>query len=159
MGTIDYKPAAWAGVITGIVFMMLEMILVPLFMGGSPWGPPRMIAAILLGKEVLPPPATFDFGILMAALVVHFPISILFAIVTAFIIDKMSFVMALVVGTVLGLLLYFIGFYLMTEVWPWFAKARTWVTIFAHLVFGLVAAWAYFKIRARDVVQERTTTT
>ncbi len=159
MGTIDFKAAVWAGLITAVVFMMLEMIMVPLFMGGSPWGPPRMMAAILLGSEVLPPPATFDLGVLMAALVVHLPISILFGIVTAFIIDKMSFVAALIVGAVLGLILYVIGFYLMTAVWPWFANGRTWVTIFAHLVFGLVAAWAYFKIRHKDTVTERTATT
>lgn len=157
MGTIDFKAAVWAGIITGIIFMMLEMIMVPLFLGGSPWGPPRMMAAIILGAEVLPPPATFDFGILMAALAVHFPISILFGIVTAFIIDKMSFITALFVGAGLGLLLYVIGFYLMTGVWSWFANARNWVTIFAHLVFGLVAAWAYFKIR--HTATERTATT
>ena len=159
MGTIDYKAAVWAGLITAIVFVMLEMIMVPLFMGGSPWGPPRMIAAILLGMEVLPPPATFDFGILMAALVVHLPISVLFAIVTAFIIKKMSFGMALVVGAVLGLLLYVIGFYLMTDIWPWFAKARNWVTIFVHLVFGIVAAWAYMKLRNVNAEDRQATTT
>lgn len=159
MGTINFKAAVWAGVIAGVVFMILEMVMVPLFLGGSPWGPPRMMGAILLGPEVLPPPATFDFGIFMAAIVVHFIISILFGIVAAFIFNKMSFGMALLVGAVLGLVLYFIGFYLMTEFWPWFAMARNWVTIFAHLVFGLVAAWAYFKIRDRDAVKETSTTT
>ena len=57
---ISAKAALWAAIIAGIVFMMLEMIMVPVFMGGSPWGPPRMIAAIGMGKGVLPPPATFD---------------------------------------------------------------------------------------------------
>jgi hypothetical protein len=159
MGTIDYKAATWAGLITAVVFMMLEMIMVPLFMGGSPWGPPRMMGAILLGGEVLPPPATFDFGIFMAALAVHLPISVLFTIVTAFIIEKMSFAMALVVGAVLGFLLYVIGFYLMTDIWPWFAKARNWVSIFAHLVFGLVAAWAYMKLRIVNAKDRPATTT
>jgi len=41
-------------IIAGLVFMALEMMLVPLLQGGSPWGPPRMIAAIGMGKEVLP---------------------------------------------------------------------------------------------------------
>jgi hypothetical protein len=39
--------------------MMLQMGLVALA-GDSPWGPPRMIAAIVMGEGVLPPPATFD---------------------------------------------------------------------------------------------------
>ncbi len=158
MRNIDLKSAVWAGVITGIVFMLLEMIMVPLFLGGSPWGPPRMMAAILLGAEVLPPPATFDIGILMAAMAVHFPISIIFAIITALVVDKMSLVTALIVGAVMGLILYVIGFYLMTGVWPWFANARNWVTIFAHLVFGLVAVWAYFKLRDKNTATEKTAT-
>lgn len=37
----DWKAAIWAGIIAGAVFMMLEMIMVPLSLGGSPWGPPR----------------------------------------------------------------------------------------------------------------------
>jgi hypothetical protein len=42
------KAAILAGLIAGVVFMMLEMILVPVFMNGSPWAPPRMIAAIIM---------------------------------------------------------------------------------------------------------------
>ncbi|MGK7370848.1 MAG: hypothetical protein ACNS64_11605 [Candidatus Halalkalibacterium sp. M3_1C_030] len=42
--------------------------------------------------------------------------------------------------------------------WPWLANARNWMTIFAHLVFGLVAAWAYFKLRERNTATEETAT-
>ncbi len=42
------KAAILAGLIAEVVFMMLEMILVPVVMNGSPWGPPRLIAAIIL---------------------------------------------------------------------------------------------------------------
>jgi hypothetical protein len=39
------------------------MLLAPMFTGApSSWAPPRAIGAIGLGKEVLPPPATFDRG-------------------------------------------------------------------------------------------------
>ncbi len=59
-----FKAAVIAGLIAGAVFMMLQMIMVPVFMNGSPWGPPRMVAAIILGKHVLPmpgQPVTFSF--------------------------------------------------------------------------------------------------
>ncbi|MFB8830009.1 hypothetical protein ACE0DR_13370 [Azotobacter sp. CWF10] len=52
---LDVRAGVWAGVIAGVVFLALEMLLVPLLMGGSPWGPPRMIAAIVMGRDVLPP--------------------------------------------------------------------------------------------------------
>lgn len=34
---IDWKAAIIAGIIAGAIFMILEMILVPLVGGGSPW--------------------------------------------------------------------------------------------------------------------------
>lgn len=145
----DWKAAVWAGLIAGLVFMMLEMIMVPLFLGGSPWGPPRMIAAIALGGSVLPnppPPPTFDFGVIMTAVVVHLILSIVFAIALAFVIRRMELGMALLVGAAFGLVLYFVNFYGFTAVFPWFAMARNWVSIFSHIVFGAVAAWVYLRL-------------
>lgn len=156
MFKIDYKAATWAGLITALVFLILEMIMVPVFLNGSPWAPPRMMAAILLGGEVAPPPATFDLKIFMAAMLVHFPLSIPLMFIGAFVIDKMSFIMALIVGSLLGLLLYWIGFYLMTDIWPWFEKAQNWVSLVNHIIYGLVGAWAYFKIRDKTKIERET---
>lgn len=49
-GRLNAKAAVWAGLIAGLIFMMMEMILVWLT-GGSPWGPPRMMAAIVMGDS------------------------------------------------------------------------------------------------------------
>lgn len=146
--TVDWSAAVWSGMISGAVFMALEMIMVPLFLGGSMWAPPRMMAAIVLGEGVLPPPATFEFGIFMVALLVHFALSIAFALVLALLIARLGFAAALAVGAAFGALLYLVNFYGMTALFPWFAMARNWVSIFAHVVFGLVAAWVYVR-RAR----------
>lgn len=141
--SINWKAAVWAGLLAGLVFMMLEMIMVPVFLDGSPWGPPRMIAAIVMGEGVLPPPATFDLAILMVAMAVHFALSVAFAVPLAFAIQRMGTGAALAVGAVFGIVLYLVNFYLFTALFPWFAMARNWVSIFAHAVFGLAAAWAY----------------
>lgn len=148
-GSIDWSAAVWAGIVAGIVFMMMEMILAPMF-GGSPsvWGPPRMIAAIGMGKGVLPPPADFALMPVMVAMIIHFMLSIAFGIVTAFIVRNMSTGAAVAVGIVLALLLYFFVFYLMNPVWPWFAKAQGWVSILSHIVFGAVVGW-WYKARAK----------
>jgi hypothetical protein len=37
--TPDRPAADYSGLITGAIFMMLEMIMVPLFLGGSAWSP------------------------------------------------------------------------------------------------------------------------
>lgn len=139
----DWKAAVLAGLISGIVFMMLEMILVPVFGGGSPWGPPRMIAAIGMGQEVLPPPATFALVPIMVGMVIHFMLSIVFALMLALVISRFGLGVAVLVGAVFGLVLYLVNFYGFTAVFPWFAMARNWISIFSHIMFGVIAAWAY----------------
>jgi len=49
-GRLDWRAGVYAGLIAGVVFLILEMVMVRLFMGESPWAPPRMIAAIVLGE-------------------------------------------------------------------------------------------------------------
>jgi uncharacterized membrane protein YagU involved in acid resistance len=148
-GAIDWSAAVWGGVVAGIVFMMIEMLMMPMFgFAPSMWAPTRMIGAIGMGKDVLPPPATFDLGVVMVAMMIHFATSILFAIVVAFIIRGLGMGAAIGVGIVAALLLYVFVFYLMTAgPWPWFANARNWVNIFAHIVFGGMVAW-WYKARA-----------
>ena len=134
MTKLFFKKAVIAGLIAGVVFMMLEMIMVPMFMSGSPWGPPRMIAAIILGKSVLPmppQPVTFDFGVMMAAMILHFMLSIIFAIIIGWLCKNLSVGTSVLVGAVIGLILYFINFYGLTAAFAWFAMGRTRVSIFS----------------------------
>lgn len=142
-----FKTVVVSGIIAGIVFLMAEMLMLALT-GQSPFGPPRMMAAIVMGTEVLPPPATFDMGIMMVAMMVHFVMSVIAAFVFG-IIYKMfarNLVTALLLGAVYGLLFYFIAFYVMTGIWPWFAMARGMIGIIGHLLFGLVLGAAFHKL-------------
>jgi hypothetical protein len=153
MKRIDRSAAVWAGVISGVAFMILEMVLVAVFLGMSPWAPPRMIAAIVMGKSVLPmpgQPATFSAGVMMAAIVVHFTLSIFYAIVLAWIIRRQRGGRAALTGAAFGLALYLINFYGFTAIFPWFAMARDWVSILSHILFGVVAAWAYVRLRKAE---------
>lgn len=140
---VHWRAALGAGIISGVVFLMYEMIMLPLFMGESPWAPPRMMAAIVMGRDVLPPPATFDFGILMVAMMVHFVLAIIYAFIIAAIVQSQGIGLALGIGALAGLVLYLINFYIFTAVFPWFAMARNWIGVTGHILFGLVAAWAY----------------
>jgi len=146
---IDVKAALWAAIVAGIVFMMLEMIMVAVFMGESPWGPPRMIAAIGMGEKVLPPPATFDTGIMMVAMLIHFGLSMFLAFIFAFIARGRDIGVATVIGAAFGLVLYFVSFYGMTAVFPWFAKARGWIGIVAHIMYGAVLGFVYATMARR----------
>lgn len=136
------KAGAVAGLIAGAVFMMMEMGLVATA-GDSPWGPPRMIAAIAMGEGVLPPPATFDLMILMAAMAVHLMLSIVIGVVFALVARRFGLVMAVVAGAVVGLGLYVVNFYGFTAIFPWFAMARNMISIVSHIAFGVVLGLSY----------------
>ena len=146
---VNTKAALWAAIIAGAVFMMLEMVMVPVFMGGSPWGPPRMIAAIGMGKGVLPPPATFDAGIMMVAMLIHFVLSVILAFLFAFIARGRTVGMVTMIGAAFGLVVYLVNFYGMTAVFPWFAMGRGWIGIFAHVMYGAVRGLVYASIARR----------
>ncbi|MDQ6758133.1 MAG: hypothetical protein M3004_14520 [Bacteroidota bacterium] len=148
-----FKSGVYAGLIGGLVFMMMEMIMVPLFMNGSPWGPPRLIAAIGMGKSVLPPPATFDLMMFMMAMIIHFILSIIYALSFGAIVSKLGLSVSLIAGMALGLVLYFVNFYGFTAIFPWFAMARNWVTVVTHLVFGLIAVRVFKHYYLRPVTQ------
>lgn len=140
---INWSRAVVAGIIAGLVFVMMEMILITLAMGESPWGPPRMMAAIVMGRDVLPPPATFSMGIVMVGMMLHFVLSIAYAVILAFIVRSMNMAVAIGVGALFGLIIYLINFYGFTAVFDWFAMARNWVSLISHIAFGAVAAWYY----------------
>lgn len=144
----DWGAAVGAGVIAGIAFMILEMLMVWAFLGQSPWAPPRMIAAMALGREVLPPPASFDWGVFTAAMLIHFALSIIYGLISGWIVHRAGNGNAILICGFLGLAIYFINFFLIAPAaFPWFVEAQSWVSFVAHLVFGLVLGASYAGLR------------
>lgn len=147
----EWSAAAWSGVIAGVVFMMLEMGMVWLFKGESPWAPPHMIAAMALGKDVFAPPATyapFNLKILITAMVIHFPLSVVYGLIVGWLVHRFNWAGGLLIGAAFGIAVYILNFYLIAPVmFPWFEMAQNWISAFAHAVFGLVAGGAYIGLR------------
>ena len=139
--------AVKAGLIAGLVFMAVEMVLVWLVMGMSPFAPPHMIAAIAMGPDVLPGPANppgSNIIVLLVAMLVHFALAVALAFVFKYLATalRLKGSMLLLGGLVFGLIVYVVTFYGMTAFFPWFAMARNWISIVAHAIFGLVLAYA-----------------
>lgn len=156
IGRPVWRAGIWAGLFAGAVFIVMEMLLVALVGGDSPWAPPRMIAAIVLGKAALPPPATFDIAIVLTGMAVHFALSIILGLVFVALADRLLLRTAwqneplfLAAGAVFGLAIYIVDFYGLTAVFPWFAMARNWISIASHAAFGVVLAASY-KLLARQ---------
>jgi hypothetical protein len=144
----DWKAAIWAGVIAAIIFMAVQMLMAITVMGQSPWVPPRMIAAMAMGREVLPPPATFDIGIMMSAMMIHFPLSIVYGLLLGWIVHRLSGINAFSAGGIFGLAIYFINFYLIAPImFPWFAEMQNGVSVTSHVIYGATLGGAYVGMR------------
>ncbi|SEJ39813.1 hypothetical protein SAMN05192539_1010105 [Paraburkholderia diazotrophica] len=149
----DWRAAVWAGAIAGAVFLLLGAFLMAVVTEQDPRVPPHMIAAIILGRGAMQSAEALPVGIVVAALVVHFALAVLFAVILSVIIASFSLdsslAMASLAGLAFGLGIYLINFYGMTRFFPWFAEARNWANVLAHIVFGVVAAGAYMRLERK----------
>ncbi|MFZ6645254.1 hypothetical protein ACO0LO_06035 [Undibacterium sp. TJN25] len=144
--TPDWTAAAVSGFVAGAVVMVMELFWSTVVINVSPWAASHLVAAILMGPDVLQS-ATFSMGVVIVALVIHYVLgavfgAILAAIMAPFHLDS-SVAMSLLVGAVFGLLLYAFNFYGMVRVYPWFADMRNAIVLLSHLLFGMTAAVMY----------------
>ena len=147
---MDWKAAVIAGIIAGAVFLLVLLIAYPLVTGGTPWTVFRFIGAIILGESVLPPPVTFDAGVVLTAVIVHFILSIIYTLVLAFIVHRWGILISVIGGALFGLALYLINFFTFTMFFPWFYPARAWPFSLVHILFGAVAGGIY-ELLEKDV--------
>jgi hypothetical protein len=103
----------------------------------------RFAAAIILGQVVLPPPATLDWQVMFIATWIHFGLSIIYAIVLSSLIHRLSIKKSLIAGGLYGLGLFTINMYGFVIIFPWFIETRDWITVAAHVVFGVSASGVY----------------
>lgn len=152
MATDNAAPSAWksvlaAGLVASLVFQLLEIVLIPLSGGGSPWGPARMIAAMVLGPKVLPPPDTFDLYVVAVAFAVDIVLAVIYVALLAFLIRRWALATALLAGAVFGAGLYVVNFYGFTRLFPWFEMGRNGVTLLTHIVFSMTAVWVFKQLQ------------
>jgi len=146
MIAIKWKAAMWAGILAGVISTLAQVFLWAAFTDAFPsalFRDSRLAAAILMGRDVLPPPASFDLSIMLIAACVHFALSIVYGVMLAVMISRTVMGIAVLVGAGFGAALYAVNLYGFTAIFPWFAEARDWITLLAHVVFGVTAAATY----------------
>ena len=151
---VDIKAATLAGLLAGVVATLLQLMLWSLHAFALPetlFRDARLTAAIVLGHEVLPPPPTFDWRVMIVATCVHFALSIVYAIVLAAAIGRLSMRAGLAAGTLFGLVLYVVNMYGFTALFPWFEATRDGITAIAHVAFGAAASATYITARKRTI--------
>jgi hypothetical protein len=150
--SLSWIRAAAAGIVAGVVATIAQVILWWSFTDDLPWilyRDARLTAAIVMGPAVLPPPSTFDLKVMIVATGIHIGLSVAYSLILAFAIRRLPMRGALLAGLVFGLILYVVNMYGMTHMLPWFSEARGWITVVAHVVFGISVAVVY-KILPRN---------
>jgi len=150
---LDVKAALIAALISGIVFFLLNLFLTHAAVGSS-WIYTRVIASVVLGEEVLPPPATFDLTIFLISLAIHLLISVIFAMLIDLAIYRWGLIIGFFGGGLLGLSLYVINFYALSYFFPWIYPYRSWVMVVSHIVFGALAGGLYELLEVEEFVSD-----
>lgn len=143
---LNWKPAVTSGVVAGVVATAAQVFLWLVFTDALPgifYRDARLTAATLLGQGVLPPPATFDWKVMMVATIIHFAISIAYSLILARFLSRIEMTLSLIAGSIYGLMIYTVNMYGVTAIFPWFSEARDWITVVTHVVFGVSLAGTY----------------
>lgn len=159
--TSPLAAALAAGVAAGVVSTVAQLALWALFTEALPgilFRDARLAAAIVLGRDVLPPQAEGSAPFVMAvATIVHFTLSIAYGFALAALIRGRGTIAALLVGALFGAALFGVNMYGFTRVFPWFDVARDWITFAAHVVFGVSGALVYKTLRESAARKEEAT--
>jgi uncharacterized membrane protein YagU involved in acid resistance len=144
------KAALFAGIVAGTVATLAQLLLWWLAAAPLPetfYRDTRLAAAIVLPQSIIAPGELLtlpDWAMLAAATVLHFALSVIYAAAFILLARRLRLKASRLplAGLLFGLALYLVNMYGFTLLFPWFALVRDWITLAAHLVFGLGLALA-----------------
>jgi hypothetical protein len=149
---VKWSAAAGAGIAAGVLATVFEIVLWAVFTDALPeifFRDAHFAAAIIAGPGSLSPPASFAWGTVLVATLVHFTLSIAYGLILSTLISRLRTLSSLIVGAAFGLFLYGVNMYGFTTIFPWFEATRDWITVATHVAFGIVAAGAYRALARR----------
>jgi len=137
---VTWRAIPIAGLIAGTVFLLINVIFTPLLLQVGPGLVLRYMGALVLGQGVL---TSTSVAPLVVGVIVHYALSVLFALVIAIVVHRFGLMVGIVGGALLGLALYGINLYTMTVLFKWFFAINSPVLLVSHILFGAVAGGVY----------------
>jgi hypothetical protein len=151
---VDWRATAIAGIISGFIALGMNILLSAVVLD-SPWVFIRIIASLVLGKTILPPPVDISSAIFLAALLIHVALGLVYTALIAAVIHQWGILISLAGGALMGLAFYTINFYFFSLLFPWFFAFRNWGFLLTHIVFGAVAGGIYEWLEVEKYVEIR----
>jgi hypothetical protein len=148
----DWTAAAVSGFAAGAVLMVLDLLWSSAYNPDGPWRTSHMIAPIFIGTGPLAANGyAFNVTVVSVSLVTHYILGVVFGLIIGAIMAQLRLDAtpgrAVSAGAILGIALYLVNFELMTAFFPWLAALRGGDTLAAHVVFGVVAAVLYWRLK------------
>jgi hypothetical protein len=138
----DWRAAIIAGVLAGIVFVLINMALASSLLGNARL-PFQLAASLVLGPSVLPPAPDLGAHVFVIGGAVHLGLAIAFTCLIAFCLHRWGIWIGIIGGGLFGLALYSINYYFVADFIPGFAALRGWLMASTHIAFGACAGGIY----------------
>jgi hypothetical protein len=147
--TIPSLPAAGAGLAGGAVFLLVELVFLPLEKHASPGLVLRLLAGALAGPVTMTWPAGHIGSLLVLSLLVVLTFSILVGFFFCAMADELSLGGAIVASMLMGFALYLVVFYglALPFAFPWLASARGVTSLVACVLYGVTTSVAHKGLR------------
>ena len=155
---VTWRAVLISGLIAGTLFLITDLIFAPIVTKVDAALTLRYCAGLVLGSKVLTQTGT---NILVTGIIVHYVLSLVFALVIAIVVHRWGMVVGIVGGAILGVAIYGINLYTVTLLFPWFFAINSTVILLCHAIFGAVAGGVYEMFDHYDlpVTTNKTTTT
>ena len=139
---VDWRAALIAGLVSGIVFFGIAALVTTNALG-TPISLVRLFASIVFGQDILNAGTEVSPAAWIAALAIHLVLSVGFGLLVAYVVHRWGIIIGIVGGGLLGLALYFINFYSLSLLFPWFFTFRSTLMLVGHVLFGAVTGGLY----------------
>ena len=152
---VTWRAVLVSGLVAGTLFLLTDLVFAPLVTQTSATVTLRYFAALVLGSKVLTQSGT---GILIVGVVVHYVLSLVFALVISLVVHRWGMLVGIVGGAIMGVAIYGINLYTLTVLFPWFFAINSTVILLCHAIFGAVAGGVYEMFDHYDLPLTTTTT-
>jgi hypothetical protein len=146
-------PAVGAGLVGGAVFLVVELVFLPIVNHVPADWILRLIGSLTAGPVTLSWPAGQIGSLVVNTLLAHAALSVAYALLLCRMEDEVSPTGSVAVGALMGFAIYLVNFYLLSPIFPWFASARGVVTIAAHVLYGVTTALTHRGLRRREIAR------
>ncbi|MGH7885844.1 MAG: hypothetical protein ACRENO_09135 [Thermodesulfobacteriota bacterium] len=140
---VDWNATLISGVISGVVFYLLNLFLIPYVYGGTYLTVIRYISSVFLGERILPPPATFDLTALIVSLVFIILLSLIFTLIVSYVLHKGGIITGIIGGAIFGVAFYYIFFNSLTLFYPWLYSLKNEMTLINFTILGILSGGLY----------------